>query len=97
VFAHLHVWDTEHNSGVLIYLSIADHAIEIVADRGIAARVPQTEWASICQHIGERLAHGDFQGGALAGIADVSAVLARHFPATGALKTNELPDRPVLL
>src|SRR6516162_1765006 len=47
-FAHLRVWDTEHNSGVLIYMLLADRAIEIVADRGIAARVPQSEWQTIC-------------------------------------------------
>ena len=37
-FGKLRVWDTEHNNGVLIYLLLAEHAIEIVADRGLAQR-----------------------------------------------------------
>ena len=39
VFSELRVWDTELNNGVLIYVLLADHAIEIVADRGIHAKV----------------------------------------------------------
>ena len=60
VFAHLRVWDTEHNSGVLIYVLLADHAIEIVADRGIAAKVGESEWKSICEQMQHRFAAGDF-------------------------------------
>jgi len=97
VFARLRVWDTEHNSGVLIYVLLADRAIEVVADRGIAARVAQAEWQSVCDHMRERFAAGDYQQGAVEGVAAMSAILARHFPAGGSAKANELPDRPVLL
>lgn len=97
VFARLHVWDTEHNSGVLIYVQLVDRAIEIVADRGIAAKVDAAEWESICTQMQKSFAAGDFKGGANEGVAAVSAVLARHFPATGAPRKNELPDRPVRL
>jgi len=96
-FSHLRVWDTQHNSGVLIYLLVADHAIEIVADRGIAARVPESEWAEICAAMRERFAAGDFVGGAIDAIEKVTVLLAAHFPSDGSAKTNELPDRPVLL
>ena len=44
LFGKLRVWDTEHNNGVLIYLMLAEHAIEIVADRGLARRVDPGEW-----------------------------------------------------
>ena len=47
VFSQLRVWDTEENNGVLIYLLLADRDIEIVADRGVNARVPQAEWEKI--------------------------------------------------
>jgi uncharacterized membrane protein len=97
VFARLHVWDTEHNSGVLIYVLLPDHAIEIVADRGIGARVAQGEWQAICDGMRAAFAAGDFERGAVDGVVAVSDILARHFPADGKKKDNELPDRPVLL
>src|SRR3990172_5975031 len=48
MFAQLRVWDTEHNNGVLIYLLLADRDVEIVADRGIHARVGPAAWETIC-------------------------------------------------
>src|SRR3954469_4491771 len=36
VFSLLKVWDTEENTGVLVYVQLVDRCIEIVADRGIA-------------------------------------------------------------
>lgn len=97
VFAHLRVWDTQNNSGVLIYLLIADHAIEIVADRGIATRVPQADWLAICERMRQRFIAKDFVQGAVAGVNAVSDILAAHFPSDGTRIANELPDRPVLL
>jgi hypothetical protein len=97
VFAHLRVWDTRHNSGVLIYVLLADHAIEILADRGIAAKVDEAEWKSLCTQMQQRFAAGEFERGAIEGVAAVSAILAKHFPAAGEARANELPDRPVVL
>ncbi|MBS0584480.1 MAG: TPM domain-containing protein [Proteobacteria bacterium] len=97
VFAHLRVWDTEHNSGVLIYVLIADHAIEIVADRGIAARVAEAEWQAVCAQLRERFRTDEFESGAVAAVEAVSDILASHFPADGTPVANELPDRPVRL
>lgn len=97
VFARLRVWDTEHNSGVLVYVLLADHAIEIVADRGIAARVDEARWNSICAQIQKSFAAGDFERGAVAGVRAVGDVLAQHFPGDGTPRANELPDRPVVL
>lgn len=95
VFAELGVWDTEHNNGVLIYLLLADHDVEVVADRGIDRQVAHAEWERICREMEKAFAADDYQGGALTGIRLVSAVLARFFPAQGA-NPNELPDQPVL-
>ena len=98
VFAQLRVWNTERNTGVLIYLLLADHAIEIVADRGVAREIPEREWAPICALMRERFRRGEYQQGAIDGIAAVGALLARHFPANGERgNPDELPDRPVLL
>ncbi len=97
VFAHLRVWDTERNSGVLIYVLLADHSIEILADRGIAAKVGESEWKSICEQMQRRFAAADFERGAVEGVSAVSDILVRHFPADGSVRKNELPDKPVVL
>jgi len=98
VFSMLRVWDTEENSGVLIYVQLVDHAIEIVADRGIAARVPQQQWDAICRHLEAAFRTGRHRDGALEAIAEVTTLLAQHFPAgAGAANPNELPNRPVVL
>jgi uncharacterized membrane protein len=95
-FSDLRVWDTEDNSGVLIYLLLADHDLEIVADRGIAAKVDQTEWDNIAKMMEQHYRAGDFRQGTLEGIRRVSQLLARHFPA-GPENPNELSNKPVLL
>src|SRR5262245_41924640 len=96
VFSQLRVWDTEHNSGVLIYVQLVDHRIEIVADRGINARVEQHEWDAVCRLMEAAFHAGRFEAGALQGIAGITALLARHFPPRGA-NPDELADRPVVL
>lgn len=97
VFGQLGVWDTEHNCGVLIYLLMAEHRIEIVADRGIARRVKPEAWASICMAMQESFAADQWRAGALRGITEVHALLAKHFPSHGKAQPDELPDRPVFL
>lgn len=94
VFAHLRVWDTRHNTGVLVYVLLADRAIEIVADRGVAARVDQAEWDAVCRVMEGRFGAGEYRIGAIAGIRAVGAILARRFPSNDATDSNELPDRP---
>lgn len=96
VFSGLRVWDTEENTGVLVYVLLADHKVEIVADRGIAARVAQDEWQAICRTMQEAFRAGRFEEGALAGVTAISETLERHFPAREA-NANELPDRPLMI
>jgi uncharacterized membrane protein len=98
VFAKLRVWDTEQNNGVLIYVELADHSIEIVADRGIAQHVAQAEWDAICLAMRDHFRAGRFEQGTVEAVHAVGALLARHFPlGTGERNPNELPDRPALL
>lgn len=96
MFSNLRVWDTEHNSGVLIYLLLADHDIEIVADRGIAARVAPAAWEAVAQTMEAAFRQGEFERGALAGIEEISALLAENFPPSGH-NPDELANRPVIL
>jgi len=86
----------QHNSGVLIYVQLVDRKVEILADRGINALVPQAEWDAICRRIEQRYREGEFEQGTLAAIKEITDRLARHFPPRGT-NPNELPNRPVLL
>ena len=96
LFSKLRVWDTERNTGVLVYLLVADKSIEIVADRGIARRVPQATWTAICAALGRQLQQGQAEAGMLAAIERISDELAAHFPPL-AQNDNELPDAPTVL
>lgn len=97
VFSLLRVWDTEHNNGVLIYLLMADHDVEIVADRGIHAKVDQAVWEMACDTMKTAFKHGQFEQGVLAGIDQSTRVLQQFFPAGTDKRKSELPDRPVVL
>jgi uncharacterized membrane protein len=96
VFSQLRVWDTARNSGVLIYLQLVDHDIEIVADRGIDAVVAPGEWEAICRRMETAFRARRFEAGVLAGIAEITELLARHFPPPSP-NPDELPDRPVVI
>ncbi len=96
VFSQLRVWDTERNNGVLIYLLLADHDVEIVADRGVHARVGGEGWEKICREMETLFREGKFEQGVLFGIRAVSDHLVRHYPAQGKNR-NELDDKPVVL
>src|SRR5271165_6751783 len=100
VFAHLRVWDTEQNNGVLIYVQLADHAVEIVADRGFTGRVSAAEWEAVCRLMEEHFRAGRYKEGSIAGVDAIGNLLARHFPPNpdpASPSRNQLPDRPTLL
>lgn len=95
-FGRLRIWDTEHNNGVLIYVLLAEHAIEFVSDRALARRVSQAQWQSIVDRLGVRLRSGEFEDGLTQALEEVSALLVLDFPAeTNAVRPNELPDAVV--
>jgi uncharacterized membrane protein len=96
VFAHLHVWDTHANNGVLIYVLRADRAVEILADRGISARVSEAEWQAVCREVEVQYRAGRYAEGSSVAVAGVARLLGLHFPAGGS-GSNELPNQPVLL
>ena len=96
IFSQLRIWDTAHNNGVLIYLLLADRNVEIIADRGIDAKVGAAGWEAICAAMEAEFRNGNFEAGVLRGIAAVSRELAGHFPAND-VGRNELPDAPVVI
>jgi len=96
IFSQLRIWDTAHNNGVLIYLLLADRQVEIIADRGIDAKVGASGWQKICAAMEIDFRAGNFESGVIKGIQAVSRQLAAHFPRHGA-GPNELPDAPVVI
>lgn len=98
LFGTLRVWDTAHNNGILVYVGLADRAVEIVADRGIAAKVDETVWQDLCRNLREHCSQGRYEQGSLQAIEAIGKLLEQHFPlAPGQLRHNELPDRPLAL
>ncbi|MFC6840064.1 TPM domain-containing protein [Xanthomonas theicola] len=94
-FAQLRTWDTQANNGVLIYLLLAEHRIEIVADRGLHGCVDAAQWRQVCAVIERDMRAGQPEQAVIAGVAAVSALLAAHFPAQpGQAERDELPNRP---
>lgn len=96
LFSEYRVWDTEENSGILIYVQLVDRRVEILADRGIAAKVAQAEWDAICREMEQAFRNGRWRAGALAAVTRAGELLAVHFPAA-ADNPNELPDAPSVL
>ena len=97
MFGKLGVWDTAHNNGVLIYLLLAEHCIEIVADRGLNQHVDAAQWQAIADAMRASFRAGQFEAGLNAAIDAVDALLVRHFALTEAQPNpNELPDAPLL-
>ena len=96
VFGSLRVWDTDGNNGVLLYVLLADQAVEIVADRAAARAVPEQAWRSVAQALTAAYRGGDFLGGTLAAIDRLGELMAQAFP-PGGRNPDELPNRPVVL
>lgn len=96
LFSSLRMWDTDERNGVLIYLLLAEHSVEIVADRGVHARAGTPQWEDVCRHMQQAFGRGQFESGAIEGVRAVAATLARHYPQR-ANRRNELPDKVVVL
>lgn len=97
LFGKLRVWDTEFNNGMLIYLLLADHAIEIVADRALNQRVTQAQWKAMANTLGAAIRAGHYEDGLTQALEEVSAVFVKHFPLMPSdVNPNELPNRPIV-
>ena len=101
LFGKLRVWDTEHNNGVLIYLLLAEQAIEIVADRGLMQHVSAPQWQAMIARMGNAFHENRYEDGLAQAVEETSAVLMTHFARPDDLEScqippNELPDLPML-
>lgn len=96
LFGLLRVWDTEHNTGVLLYLNLCERHVEIVADRGIDGMAGSAYWQSICEQMSQRLAAGQHTDAVLHGIGQLGKALKRFYEHADP-QGNELPNAPVVL
>lgn len=98
VFAALGVWDTDANNGVLVYVLLADHDVEIVADRGFNERVPAAAWTAVCEDMQREFRAGRYAEGVVAGVGEIGRIIGAHYPQRpGQRDEDELPNRPALL
>ncbi|PUE07243.1 hypothetical protein B9Z51_12810 [Limnohabitans sp. T6-5] len=108
LFSKLRVWDTQHNNGVLIHVLMAERAIEVVADRGVAEQVSAAHWQAVVQPMQAAFAQGQFESGLLQAVDAVTALLVQHCPRPETVSSqrperpghgpaNELPDAPAML
>lgn len=96
VFGLTRVWDTEENTGVLVYVLLCEQQVEILADRGVHALAGEGAWDEICTVLAGAFRGGRYQEGSQQAVRGINALLQRHFPARGENR-NELPDMPVVL
>lgn len=96
LFSQYQVWDTEENCGVLLYINLADHQVEIIADRGVVLLLKDAEWHAICDTMTSGFAHQEFHHSTLAALQQLNALLKVRFPNNGVAST-ELPDQPIVL
>jgi uncharacterized membrane protein len=96
LFAHYGVWDTQENCGVLVYINLADHKVEIVADRGVGKAIAAKEWQAICRMMTQGYAEGRYHDATIAALRELNALLRAHYPDDGS-SHNQLSNRPVVL
>lgn len=96
LFAHYGIWDTEENCGVLVYINLADHQVEIVADRGAGKAITADEWQAVCRTMTQGFAERRYHDSTLAALGQLNALLQAHYPDDGSSR-NQLSDRPVVL
>ena len=100
LFTHYRIWDTEENCGVLIYINLADHQVEIIADRGIARLIPNDHWQAVCKTMTNGFAQGLYHDSTLNGLQQLNAILKKYFPeseSTQGPQHNQLSNQPILL
>lgn len=96
LFAQYGIWDTEDNVGVLIYINLAEHQVDIVADRNVGRRITPEQWQAVCRTMTAGFCTGNFHDSTLQALHQLNGLLQNHFPASGAPR-NQLPNDPILL
>ena len=97
LFSSLRVWDTELNSGVLLYINLCEHRVEIVADRGINAKIESSRWQAICQAVTTKLGAAEYQHGVVSGVEMIGTTLYEYYKVLESEAGNELNNAAIFL
>ena len=97
LFAEIGVWDTEYNSGVLLYLNLCERKVEIVIDRGIRKATEQIVWDGICQKMIKQLSSHQYRDAVMTGVFSIGEVLNEFYAHSTADQHNELSNKPIIL
>jgi uncharacterized membrane protein len=96
LFSNYRIWDTEENCGILVYINLADHKVEIIADRGIGRLISAAQWQAVCQTMTRDFARGAYQDSVIAALEQLNEMLHAQFPADGP-RPNQLSNKPIIL
>ena len=94
-FLEQNLHHTRNEIGLLIFVSEAEHYVEILADRGVSKYINDQEWQEIIDRLTAKIKSGEVLDGFLNSINECGALLEKHIPATE--QKNELPNRLVML
>jgi uncharacterized membrane protein len=97
LFGKHRVWDTEHNTGVLIYVNMVERCVELIADRVVTRFVAQPQWDAWVAQLNTDFANNRFQEGLVAVIDAMHPVFAQALPASAGASSNALGDAPIVL
>ncbi|HEY4073702.1 MAG TPA: TPM domain-containing protein [Herbaspirillum sp.] len=97
LFTHYRIWDTEENCGLLLYINLADHKVEIIADRGVDRVISKPEWQAVCKTVTTGFASDAYHDSLPTALAQLNVLLTRHYPQIGQEQRNQLSDKPVIL
>ena len=97
LFAELGVWDTEYNSGVLLYINLCERAVEIVIDRGINQATAQEDWTEICDLITTDLQQQKYREAVVQGLFNIGEILNQYYANYAEDKENEISNTPLIL
>ena len=97
LFAELGVWDTEFNSGILLYLNLCEQTVEIVVDRGINLKTSTEVWQRICDQIVAELKNKQYRSAVVNGVVEIGKVLNLFYNDKKPDMMNELSNQPIIL
>lgn len=97
LFAELGVWDTAHNSGILLYLNLCEQQVELVVDRGICTETHTLAWEAICRTMVQQLKHSDYRAAVVDAVLAIGEVLDQFYMQHDDQDQNELGNEPIIL
>lgn len=97
LFSTLKVWDTQYNSGMLLYVNICAQQVELLADRGIYQFVTSEHWQTICDQVLAEFKQEHYVQGVLTGIERIGQTLQSFYTVKVQEMGNERANRPILI